>query len=44
MAVETLERQRYLDGSSQVRHSFAPYPRGVREHLAAHLLVLSQPL
>jgi len=31
--------QRGLDGSSQVRQPFAPYPHGVREHLAAHVLV-----
>lgn len=32
-------------GSPQVRHSFAPHPRGMWEHLAAHLLVIgSAPL
>ena len=39
MALETLERQRCLVGSTQVRQSFAPVPRGYGEHLAAHLLV-----
>lgn len=39
MALETLERQRYLGFSPQVRQSFAPVPRGYGEHLAAHLLV-----
>ena len=45
MALETLERQRYLGFSPQVRQSFAHVPRGYGEHLAAHLLVIgSAPL
>ena len=45
VALETLELQRYLDGSSQVRQPFAPVPRGYGEHLAAHVLVIgSAPL
>lgn len=45
MALEALERQRYLGFSPQVRQSFAPVPRGYGEYLAAHLLVIgSAPL